>query len=92
TIERMFPERLLPGFGHGVQDWMRQIGAKAASPLTLMQEQLPALRSLLAGDTVTTEGRYVKLRDVSLDWPPVVAPRVYAAAEGPKTLHLAGAV
>ncbi|WP_022880332.1 LLM class flavin-dependent oxidoreductase [Microbacterium sp. B19] len=92
TIERMFPGRLLPGFGHGVQDWMRQIGAKAASPLTLMQEQLPALRSLLAGDTVTTEGRYVKLRDVSLDWPPVVAPRVYAAAEGPKTLHLAGAV
>ncbi|MFS0794405.1 LLM class flavin-dependent oxidoreductase [Microbacterium sp. 1P10AE] len=92
TIERIFPGRLLPGFGHGVQDWMRQIGAKAASPLTLMQEQLPALRALLAGDTVSTEGRYVRLRDVSLDWPPVVPPRVYAAAEGPKTLHLAGAV
>ena len=92
TIERMFPGRLLPGFGHGVQDWMRQVGAKAASPLTLMQEQLPALRGLLAGDTVSAEGRYVRLRDVALDWPPVVAPRVYAAAEGPKTLYLAGAV
>lgn len=92
TIERMFPGRLLPGFGHGVQDWMRQIGAKAASPLTLMQEQLPALRGLLAGDTVSAEGRYVRLRDVALDWPPVAAPRVYAAAEGPRTLHLAGAV
>ena len=92
TIERMFPGRLLPGFGHGVQDWMRQVGAKAASPLTLMQEQLPALRGLLAGDTVNAEGRYVRLRDVALDWPPAVAPRVYAAAEGPKTLQLAGAV
>lgn len=92
TIERMFPGRLLPGFGHGVQDWMRQVGAKAASPLTLMQEQLPALRALLAGETVTTAGRYVRLRDVALDWPPAVAPRVYAAAEGPKTLRLAGAV
>ncbi|KEP75484.1 N5,N10-methylene tetrahydromethanopterin reductase [Microbacterium sp. SUBG005] len=92
TIERMFPERLLPGFGHGVQDWMRQVGAKAASPLTLMQEQLPALRALLAGETVTTEGRYVKLRDVALDWPPATVPFVYAAAEGPKTLTLAGAV
>jgi alkanesulfonate monooxygenase SsuD/methylene tetrahydromethanopterin reductase-like flavin-dependent oxidoreductase (luciferase family) len=92
TIERMFPGRLLPGFGHGVQDWMRQIGAKAASPLTLMQEQLPALRALLAGDTVSAEGRYVRLRDVSLDWPPIAPPRVYAAAEGPKTLHLAGTV
>lgn len=90
TIERMFPGRLLPGFGHGVQDWMRQVGAKAASPLTLMQEQLPALRSLLAGDTVSAEGRYVRLREVALDWPPAEAPLVYAAAEGPKTLALAG--
>lgn len=92
TIERMFPGRVLPGFGHGVQDWMRQVGAKAASPLTLMGEQLPALRSLLAGETVSVEGRYVRLRDVSLDWPPAQPPRVYAAAEGPKTLRLAGAV
>ena len=92
TIERMFPGRLLPGFGHGVQDWMRQVGAKAASPLTLMQEQLPALRSLLAGDTVSAEGRYVRLREVALDLPPAEAPLVYAAAEGPKTLALAGAV
>ena len=92
TIERMFPGRLLPGFGHGVQDWMRQVGAKAASPLTLMNEHLPALRALLAGETVSAEGRYVKLRDVALDWPPVHAPLVYAAAEGPKTLALAGAV
>jgi len=91
TIERMFPGRLLPGFGHGVQDWMRQIGAKAASPLTLMQEQLPALRALLAGETVSSEGRYVKLRGVALDWPPSARPRVYSAAEGPKTLALAGA-
>lgn len=92
TIERMFPGRLLPGFGHGVQDWMRQVGAKAASPLTLMREQVPALRALLAGEAVTTEGRYVRLRDVSLDWPPATAPRVYAAAEGPRTLQLAGEV
>ncbi|WP_396646020.1 LLM class flavin-dependent oxidoreductase [Microbacterium sp.] len=92
TLVRMFPGRLLPGFGHGVQDWMRQVGAKAASPLTLMQEQLPALRALLAGESVSTEGRYVRLREVSLDWPPAVVPRVYAAAEGPKTLHLAGGV
>ncbi|MDU0367467.1 LLM class flavin-dependent oxidoreductase [Microbacterium sp. KSW4-17] len=92
TIERMFPQRLLPGFGHGVQDWMRQVGAKAASPLTLMREQLPALRALLAGETVNAEGRYVTLHDVALDWPPAAAPLVYAAAEGPKTLALAGEV
>ncbi len=92
TIERMFPGRLLPGVGHGLQGWMRQVGARHASPLTLMAEQVPALRSLLAGERVSTEGRYVRLREVALDWPPAAAPRVYAAAEGPKTLRLAGAV
>jgi alkanesulfonate monooxygenase SsuD/methylene tetrahydromethanopterin reductase-like flavin-dependent oxidoreductase (luciferase family) len=92
TIERTFPGRLLPGLGHGVQAWMAQVGARPASPLTLMREQVPALRSLLAGQTVSTEGRYVRLREVALDWPPAVAPRVYTAAEGPKTLRLAGQV
>jgi len=92
TIERMFPGRLLPGVGHGVLPWMAQVGARAASPLTLMREYVSALRSLLAGEEVTVDGRYVTLDHVRLDWPPVAAPRVYCAAEGPKTLHLAGAV
>ncbi|WP_395244051.1 LLM class flavin-dependent oxidoreductase [Agromyces sp. MMS24-K17] len=92
TIERMFPGRLLPGVGHGVLDWMGQVGARVASPLTLMREYVPALRALLAGEEVTTSGRYVKLDRVKLDWPPAVAPRILAAGEGPKTLHLTGEV
>jgi alkanesulfonate monooxygenase SsuD/methylene tetrahydromethanopterin reductase-like flavin-dependent oxidoreductase (luciferase family) len=92
TIARMFPGRLLPGVGHGVQRWMAQTGSRVASPLTLMKEYVPALRQLLAGDEVTTKGRYVQLDRVRLDWPPAVVPPVYAAGEGPKTLHLTGEV
>ncbi len=92
TIERMFPGRLMPGFGHGVLEWMGQAGARVKSPLTLMREQLPALRALLEGEEVTFSGRYVNLDRVRLDWPPDAAPAVYAAGEGPKTLALAGAV
>jgi alkanesulfonate monooxygenase SsuD/methylene tetrahydromethanopterin reductase-like flavin-dependent oxidoreductase (luciferase family) len=92
TIERLFPGRLLPGVGHGVLDWMGQAGARVASPLTLMREYVPALRSLLAGDEVTTSGRYVSLDAVRLDYPPTSPPLVYAAAEGPKTLRLSGEV
>jgi alkanesulfonate monooxygenase SsuD/methylene tetrahydromethanopterin reductase-like flavin-dependent oxidoreductase (luciferase family) len=92
TIERLFPGRLLPGVGHGVLDWMGQVGARVASPLTLMREYVPALRSLLAGDQVTTAGRYVSLDGVRLDYPPTSPPLVYAAAEGPKTLRLSGEV
>jgi alkanesulfonate monooxygenase SsuD/methylene tetrahydromethanopterin reductase-like flavin-dependent oxidoreductase (luciferase family) len=92
TVERLFPGRLIPGVGHGVLPWMGQVGARVASPLTLMREYVPALRSLLAGEEVTTSGRYVSLDKVRLDWPPVVAPAVVAAGEGPKTVHLTGAV
>src|SRR5450432_1152485 len=27
TLTRAFPDRLLPGFGHGVESWMKRIGA-----------------------------------------------------------------
>lgn len=91
TIERLFPGRLIPGFGHGVLEWMGQVGARVASPLTLMREHLPALRALLAGEEVTVNGRYVTLDRVQLDWPPAVAPAIYSAGEGPKTLALSGA-
>jgi alkanesulfonate monooxygenase SsuD/methylene tetrahydromethanopterin reductase-like flavin-dependent oxidoreductase (luciferase family) len=92
TIERLTPGRLLPGVGHGVQSWMAQIGARVASPLTLLREYAPALRALLAGEEVTVAGRYVTLEGVRLDWPPASAPHIYAAAEGPKTLALSGEV
>lgn len=92
TIERMFPGRFYPGLGHGVQSWMAQVGAKLASPLTLMREQVTALQALLAGEEVTVLGRYVTLDAVRLDWPVQSAPPVYAAGQGPKTLALTGEV
>lgn len=92
TIEQMFPGRLYPGMGHGVLPWMAQVGARVSSPLTLMREYLPALRSLLAGEEVTVSGRYVQLDQVRLDWRPETAPPIYAAGEGPKTLALSGEV
>jgi alkanesulfonate monooxygenase SsuD/methylene tetrahydromethanopterin reductase-like flavin-dependent oxidoreductase (luciferase family) len=90
TLHRLFPGRPLVGVGHGVQEWMGQVGARVESPLTLLAEYLDTLRELLAGRTVTTTGRYVRLERVTLDWPPPQAPPVLAGAEGPRTLRLAG--
>lgn len=89
TLERIFPGRLLAGVGHGVQDWMDQIGARARSPLTLLREYSIALRSLLDGERVSTQGDYVNLRDVKLDWPPQPAPPLWVGGTGPKSLRLA---
>jgi alkanesulfonate monooxygenase SsuD/methylene tetrahydromethanopterin reductase-like flavin-dependent oxidoreductase (luciferase family) len=91
-LHRLFPGRVMAGVGHGVQDWMRQVGASAESPLTLLREHLTALRALLRGERVVADGRYVRLDDVALGWPPQDAPAVLAAARGPRTLQLSGEV
>ncbi|MFD7052901.1 LLM class flavin-dependent oxidoreductase [Streptomyces mirabilis] len=91
TLHRMFPGRAILGVGHGVQDWMGQVGARAESPVTLLREHLDALRALLRGERVSADGRYVKLDGVALDWPPAGAPEVLAGAGGPRSLRLSGA-
>ncbi|HEY0950487.1 LLM class flavin-dependent oxidoreductase [Nocardioides sp.] len=90
TLARMFPGRLVVTLGHGVQDWMAQVGARAESPLTLLREHTAAVRSLLAGETVSVAGRYVRLDAVALDWPPAVPPRLLVGGRGPRTVALAG--
>jgi alkanesulfonate monooxygenase SsuD/methylene tetrahydromethanopterin reductase-like flavin-dependent oxidoreductase (luciferase family) len=90
TVARLFPGRFLPGIGHGVLDWMGQVGARAESPMTLLGEYVAALRELLHGGTVNRSGRYVSLTDVTLDWPPPVAPPLLVGAVKPRTLALAG--
>ncbi|MCX5050750.1 MULTISPECIES: LLM class flavin-dependent oxidoreductase [unclassified Streptomyces] len=90
SLHRMFPGRAVVGVGHGVQDWMGQVGARVESPVTLLREHLDALRALLRGERLTTDGRYVHLDDVGLDWPPSGPVPVFAGATGPRSLRLSG--
>ena len=88
TLHRIFPGRFVPGVGHGVQDWMGQVGGRVASPMTLLEEYLTALRRLLDGEEVTVDGRYVQLDRVKLDWPPEPGALLMAGGFGPRTLDL----
>jgi alkanesulfonate monooxygenase SsuD/methylene tetrahydromethanopterin reductase-like flavin-dependent oxidoreductase (luciferase family) len=90
TLSRSFPGRVRIGVGHGVQDWMAQIGVKVASPMTLLREYLTCLSALLNGESVTYTGRYVSLSEVRLRWPPPPGTELLAAATGPRTLQLTG--
>lgn len=90
TLARLWPGRFRPGLGHGVQDWMKQIGAGVPSPMTLLREYTKAVRDLLHGGTVTVDGRYVQLEQVKLDWPPAEVPPLLVGGRGPRTLRLAG--
>jgi 5,10-methylenetetrahydromethanopterin reductase len=92
ALARMHPGRLMPGFGHGVADWMRQIGAKPESQLTLLEETVAAVRQLLAGEEVHADGRYVKLDGVRLDHPPEQAPPIFTGVRRIKSLAVSGRV
>lgn len=69
NLARMHPGRLAAGIGHGVLDWMRQVGAAPASPLALLEETITAVTALLRGETVTLHGKEVHLDGVSLVHP-----------------------
>lgn len=92
NLERLFPGRILPGFGHGMPDWVRQVGAHHPSPLAVLGETVTVVRALLAGETVTVDGQYAKLDGVKLAFPPAEPPPISTGVRGAKSLRLSGQV
>jgi alkanesulfonate monooxygenase SsuD/methylene tetrahydromethanopterin reductase-like flavin-dependent oxidoreductase (luciferase family) len=87
-LARVHPRRLSTAFGHGVEPWMRQIGARPRDRLAALAETVGAVRSLLAGETVSVQGSHVRLGDVRLDHPPPVPPAILVGTTGPRGLRI----
>jgi alkanesulfonate monooxygenase SsuD/methylene tetrahydromethanopterin reductase-like flavin-dependent oxidoreductase (luciferase family) len=92
TLAGLHPGRLTVGVGHGMPGWLDQVGARPASPLTLLEEYIRALRQLLEGQRVDYAGRYVRLSGVQLTHPPSMVPPVFSGVRGPRSLQLSGLV
>ncbi|WP_233158070.1 LLM class flavin-dependent oxidoreductase [Actinokineospora bangkokensis] len=92
TLAQLFPGRVTAGIGHGMPDWMRQVGAWRRSPLTLLGEHTAAVRALLRGEPGPAAGEYVDVEGVVLDELPEVVPPVVLGVRGPRSLELAGRV
>ncbi len=92
TLSRLYPGRFLPGIGHGVSEWMRQIGAFPASPVRALEEITQTIRALLRGETVSYDGQYVHLDKVCLEFPPNVVPPISLGVRGPKSIAMSGRV
>jgi 5,10-methylenetetrahydromethanopterin reductase len=90
TLARMHPGRFHGGIGHGVAEWMEQIGETPASWLAAIEETTDAVRRIMRGENVTLEGRHVHLRDVLLHHDLPEVPPVLLGVRGPKSLQLAG--
>lgn len=92
TLARMHPGRLVAGIGHGVPEWMDQVGAGTTKRLALLEETIAAVRGLLNGERVTIDGRTVHIDGLQLIHPPHVVPPIIAGVIGPRSLELAGRV
>ncbi|MEV4896668.1 LLM class flavin-dependent oxidoreductase [Nonomuraea sp. NPDC055795] len=92
NLARLHPGRLAAGVGHGVQEWMRQVGAAVPSPLALLEETITSVRALLRGESVVVDGKAVHLDGVSLVHPPAEPPPVLAGVLSPRSLALSGRV
>jgi 5,10-methylenetetrahydromethanopterin reductase len=91
-LARLHPGRFAAAFGHGVEDWMRQIGARPPNRLVALEEIVSAVRRLLAGETVSMDGGHVHLDDVRLAHVPAEPPPILIGTTGPRALAIAGQV
>ena len=92
TLARLYPGRLRCGLGHGVPEWMHQIGAETESPMALLRETIECVTRLLRGEMVSFRGEVLYLDEVGLEYPPDRVPPVSLGVRGPNSLRLAGEV
>jgi 5,10-methylenetetrahydromethanopterin reductase len=93
SLDRSFPGRFLPGIGHGVPAWVRQMGLTPRSPMRALEEAVTGLRTVLTSrEPYTTEGEYFTFRDVALVHPPLTDVPLYLGVIGAKGCELAGRI
>jgi 5,10-methylenetetrahydromethanopterin reductase len=92
TLANLYPGRTRVAFGHGVEAWMRQIGARPADRIVALEETVGTVRSLLQGEEVTVGGRTVSIDAVQLASPPDPPPTVLIGTTGQRGVEVAGRV
>jgi 5,10-methylenetetrahydromethanopterin reductase len=92
TLANLHPGRLQVAFGHGVEAWMRQIGARPPNRIAAMTAVVAATRALLHGEEVTHHDRFVDLDAVRLEEPPRHPPPLLIGTTGERGMAAARTV
>jgi 5,10-methylenetetrahydromethanopterin reductase len=96
TLDDLAPGRVILGLGAWWDPLARKVGIDRAHPLSAMREVVTVVRSLLANETVTFDGRHVHLDGVELDY--VYQERrakdvpIYIGATGMQMMELTGEI
>ncbi|MDR7482975.1 MAG: LLM class flavin-dependent oxidoreductase [Armatimonadota bacterium] len=90
TLDEISGGRAVLGLGAGGTNH-GTLGIKREHPAAALREAVRVIRALLHGDTVTLEGRVVRLYQGHLDFtPPRPDVPIYIGARGPRALETAG--
>ena len=96
TLDDLAPGRVICGLGAWWDPLAAKVGIDRSRPLRVMREVVEAVRSLLNNETVTTDGFYVHLDGVELDY--VHQERrakdvpIYIGATGMQMMELTGEI
>jgi len=92
TLSELSGGNFILGIGTGgsySEDFRRSYGLPAYPAVAMMRDYLVTVRGLLNGETVTHEGKAIRLGGLQLTGRPLKVP-LYVAALGPQMLRLAG--
>lgn len=96
TLDDLAPGRIICGLGAWWDPLAAKVGIDRSKPLRVMREVVEAVRALLANETVTMDGYFVKLDGVELDYVhqerrPKDVP-IYIGATGMQMMELTGQI
>jgi len=96
TLDDLAPGRILCGIGAWWEPLASKVGVDRRKPLKAMREVVEVVRRLLAMETVSYEGEFVRVRDVEIDIvhgdrSPKHVP-IYIGATGDQMLELGGEI
>ncbi len=89
SLDEISNGRAILGIGAGDKATLEKMSIKWEKPLTAVKESVIVIRKLLRGEGVTLEGKFLKLKNVRLNYKPLREVPIYIGAQAPKMLKLA---
>lgn len=92
SLDEISGGRAMLGIGAGDRVTLEKLAIAQATPLAAIKESVTVIRELLAGKSITLDGRFLKVKEVRLSYKPGRVPPIYIGAQGPKMLKLASKI